>query len=146
MARGTLNPKKPNSVNRNASGLTAPAHVLADDGVTRGPSIEEATGRNDWDADVRRWYSGWQRAPQAQLFTSTDWARLAMLAPLVERYYEDPKVQTMAEIRMNEERLGATHTDRMRARMTVRPADEAADVVPLTAVPDEDDEDVLGLL
>jgi hypothetical protein len=146
VARGTLNPKKPNSVNRNSSALAAPAHVLADDGVTRGPSLEDATGRDDWDADVRRWYAGWQTAPQAQVFTSTDWARLALLAPLVERYFEDPKPTLMSEIRMNEERLGATHVDRLRARISVKPSD-APDAPVLSIAPDaEDDSDVLDLL
>jgi len=145
MARGTLNPKKPNSVNRNASALAAPAHVLVDDGATRGPSLEDATGRDDWDADVRRWYDGWRRAPQAQVFTSTDWARLALLAPLVERYFEDPKPTTMAEIRQNEERLGATHTDRLRARIAVA-NDSTPDAPVLSIAGTEDDSDVLGLL
>lgn len=146
MSRGTLNPKKPNSANRNASGLTAPSQVLADDGALRGPELSEATGRDDWDTDVLRWYDTWRRSPQAQLFTSTDWARLALLAPLLEKYFEDPKPTTMSEIRINEERLGATYTDRLRARMLVQPGD-APDATVLTIAPDaEDDSDVLGLL
>ncbi|GAA0627283.1 hypothetical protein HPO96_36935 [Kribbella sandramycini] len=146
MARGTLNPKKPNSVNRNASAITAPAHVLTDDGLTRGPSLEDATGRDDWDADVRRWYDGWRTAPQAQIFTATDWQRLALLAPLVERYFADPKPATMSEIRLNEERLGATHVDRLRARIAVT-NDATPNAAVLSIAPDaEDDSDVLGLL
>ena len=146
MARGTLHAGKPNSANRNKSGLDAPTHVLADDGIVRGPDLTAATGRSDWDDDVLRWYDGWRRAPQAQLFTSTDWQRLALLAPLVEKYFEDPKSSTMSEIRLNEERLGATHVDRMRARMTVTPDDAPAAAV-LSIAPDaEDDADVLDLL
>ncbi len=40
-----------------------------------------------------------------------------MLAPLVEQYFAEPKTGLLAEIRLNEERLGATVADRMRLRM-----------------------------
>ncbi|WP_436776036.1 hypothetical protein [Yinghuangia sp. YIM S09857] len=42
-----------------------------------------------------------------------------MLAPLVEAYWTDPKPSILAEIRLNEERLGATVRDRQALRMTV---------------------------
>jgi hypothetical protein len=147
MARGTLHPKKENSANRNASGLAAPTHKLQDDGKLRGPTLAKATGRSDWDADVLRWYDGWRRAPQAQVFASTDWSRLALLAPLVEKYFAEPKSATMSEIRLNEERLGATITDRMRARMSIMTEDGAhlASVAELHPG-EESDEDILGEL
>lgn len=144
MARGTMHAKKENGANR---GATFATQKLTDDGLTRGPSLEDATGRT-WDDDVLRWYDVWRKSPQAQLFTSTDWQRLALLAPLVESHFAAPKAATMSEIRLNEERLGATVTDRMRARITVTPAEDA-DVVSLSAVPDpaeDNDDDVFGLL
>lgn len=48
------------------------------------------------------------------MFTVTDWQRLAMLAELVEAFFSSPSAALMAEIRLNEERLGATPTDRLR--------------------------------
>jgi len=53
-----------------------------------------------------------------------------MLAPLVEAYWQDPKPALLAEIRLNEERLGATVRDRQSLRMTVepgRPGDDSED-------------------
>ncbi|MET8382485.1 hypothetical protein ABZV14_05720 [Streptosporangium canum] len=41
-----------------------------------------------------------------------------MLAPLVEQYWQDPKASVLAEIRLNEERLGATIRDRQSLRMS----------------------------
>lgn len=42
-----------------------------------------------------------------------------MLAPLVEAYWQDPRPALLAEIRLNEERLGATVRDRQSLRMTL---------------------------
>lgn len=142
MARGTLNPKKPNSANRNASALASPTHVLTADGETRGPSLEDATGRT-WDEDVLRWYRVWQLSAQAQIFQPTDWARLALLAPLVEKHFASPTGATMSEIRLNEERLGATVVDRLRARITIG---DGTDATVLTIVEDDSDDDILDQL
>lgn len=141
MARGTLNPKKPNSANRNASPLSNAAHVLVADGNTRGPSLEDATGRS-WDPDVNRWYRVWQLSAQAQIFQPTDWARLALLAPLVEKHFSAPTGATMSEIRLNEERLGATVVDRLRARITISDGTDAQ----VLHIVEDDDEDILGQL
>lgn len=141
MAKGTLNPKKANSVNRNNSGLGNAIHNLVADGIVRGPSLEEATGRS-WDPEVVRWYAVWQLSAQAQIFQPTDWARLAMLAPLVEKHFASPTGATMSEIRLNEERLGATVVDRLRARISVTDGTNA----PVFSIVEDDDEDILGQL
>lgn len=75
--------------------------------------------------DVRRWYATWCLAPQAQAFTVTDWQRLHMLAPLVQRYFETPDRALLSEIRLNESLLGATHVDRLRARIKLAEAETA---------------------
>lgn len=141
MARGTLNPKKPNSVNRNSSGLGTATHVLVADGVTRGPALEDATCRA-WDDDVNRWYGVWQLSAQAQIFQPTDWARLALLAPLVEKHFAAPTGATMSEIRLNEERLGATVVDRLRARISISDGTDAA----VLSIVDDSDDDILDQL
>ncbi|GAA2108124.1 hypothetical protein [Streptomyces synnematoformans] len=65
------------------------------------------------------WYDTWCQAPQASLFTVTDWQRLHMLAALVNDFWENPRKDLLAEIRLNESLLGATHTDRLKARVRI---------------------------
>lgn len=128
MARGTMHAPKPNAARRNA-----PSHgeqVVVDDGVVRGPELAGQYG-----PETLAWYGTWRSAPQAKLFLATDWSRLALLAPIVEAYFRRPSAAALSEIRMNEERLGATVVDRMRARIRVEDGD-AAEVVPLRAVGD----------
>lgn len=140
MARGTMHAGKPEGQRRRRN---APAHdtqaVTRDDEV-RGPSLTEATGQVVWLPQVETWWETWRRAPQAQLFEATDWGRLAMLAPIVEAYWKRPGAAALGEIRMNEERLGATVTDRMRARIRIESADgepsEDGKVVPMASARD----------
>jgi hypothetical protein len=56
----------------------------------------------------------------------TDWARLRLLAPLTADYLEKPTAMKMAEIRQNESLPGATHTDRLMARIKVESPAEAS--------------------
>lgn len=81
------------------------------------------------------WYETWRRAPQAPMFTGTDWQRLHMLAPLVDQYWLEPSTKLLSEIRLNESLLGATHVDRMRGRIKVELAkpQPAAGVTDLTS-------------
>ncbi|MPZ84009.1 MAG: hypothetical protein GEV28_27895 [Actinophytocola sp.] len=67
-----------------------------------------------------------------------------MLAPLVDQYFNEPRKDLLAEIRLNEGLLGATHVDRLRARITITPpasqsieADSAAGDTPEVARLDE---------
>ncbi|AZU97377.1 terminase small subunit [Thermobifida phage P318] len=79
--------------------------------------------RAKYSVATQRWWDNWASSPQAAVFLPTDWERLQMLAPLVEAYWQDPKPALLAEIRLNEERLGATVRDRQSLRMTVAPGD-----------------------
>ncbi len=99
---------------------------LPRDGKLRGPSLEEATRREDWSEQTRDWWADWQRAPMAAAFEDTEWRRLSMLAVLVEGFHEKPTAAAMSEIRLNEERLGALFLDRQRARMVIEDEPEAA--------------------
>jgi len=129
MARGTTHAPKPEGQRRRRN---APAHaetVLTDDGEVRGP---ELTGAHH--PETVEWYETWRRAPQAAAFLSTDWQRLRILAPIMDRYFTKPSAAALSEIRMNEERLGATFVDRQRARMRVEEDEsEAAPVVSLVS-------------
>ncbi|OKI24427.1 hypothetical protein [Streptomyces sp. CB03911] len=76
-----------------------------------------------WLSATRTWWTTWSAAPQAAVFVGTDWQRLVMLLPLVDGYHreKDPlrAAKLLAEIRQNEQSLGATHLDRLRARIKV---------------------------
>jgi hypothetical protein len=92
----------------------------------RGPTFREAC--RDLLADfepqallpaVERWWNTWRRSPLAATFLETDWQRLTMLAVLVASYYARPHYTKLAEIRQSESLLGATHVDRLKARIKV---------------------------
>jgi hypothetical protein len=144
MARGTMHAQKPEGQRRRRNKPTHDTTVYTDSGEIYGPTLEDLTGKT-WSASVEAWFEDWRRMPQARDFMRTDWRRLAMIAPLVEKMETSPGAAAMSEIRMNEERLGATVTDRMRARMAISRDDdeEGADVLSLVPDDDEDDDDVL---
>lgn len=85
------------------------------------PEAPKLFKRAKYSTAVHRWWDTWAESPQAEAFLPSDWERLQMLAPLVQLYWEEPKTSILAEIRLNEERLGATVRDRQSLRMTVRP-------------------------
>jgi hypothetical protein len=123
MARGTMHAPKPDGERRRRNAPSHGEQVLTHDGETRGPELLGA-----YSPETLAWYGTWRTAPQAQLFQDTDWSRLSLLAPIVEAYFRRPSAAALSEIRMNEERLGATVVDRMRARIRIQEpdADEAA--------------------
>lgn len=135
MPRGTMHaPKEPSQRRR----TNAPAHgeiVATRDGEIRGLELVELTGRPTWSAETLGWYDRWRKMPQAIHFEETDWGRLAMLAPIVEAYYRRPSAAALGEIRMSEERLGATLVDRQRARIRIDDA-QGEDAQILSLVPD----------
>jgi hypothetical protein len=77
---------------------------------------------------TRAWYRVWCRAPQASQFLSTDWLRLHMTARLVDEFYRSSEPLVMrgllAEIRLNEQKLGGTPEDRLRLRWRLRETEE----------------------
>lgn len=137
-SRGTMHAPKTDGTRRRRNKPAYDATTLVRDGRRRGPTLKIATGHT-WGPDVTRWYETWRRSPQAAIFEDTDWARLALLAPIVEAYYAAQRrectycgggtvanlTRLLAEIRMNEERLGATVVDRMRAQMKITEPAEA---------------------
>lgn len=94
--------------------VSVPADVQVD-----APALPGADGYRE---ATLAWYATWCRSPQAAVFTVTDWQRLHMLAPLVEEYFGKPSTKLMAEIRISESLLGATHVDRMRGRIKLEKA------------------------
>lgn len=133
-------PPMENSVRRNADTFT-PTQVLRA-ALTAAPELRNADELRE---ETRAWWGTWTEAPQARLFTATDWERLQMLALLVESYYllvaafreGDGRVKAttlvnlVAEVRQNESLLGATHVDRLKGRIKIeRPEDGPAGGTP----------------
>jgi hypothetical protein len=122
---------------RNADTFDAEAVEVAAGTVVDAPELPDADA---YSPATRRWYATWCAAPQAATFTVTDWQRLHMVAPLVEQYFAQPTPKLMAEIRISESELGATHLARLRGRIKVTAeqpstasAAAAKDVADLTA-------------
>jgi hypothetical protein len=135
---------KPNRRRRNIDTYADVQTRLTADGPSRmrGPTLSKATcGVSDeWEhpvhALVEAWWATWRRSPLTEAWLDTDWQRLAMLAPLVASYHERPHHLTMAEIRQNESLLGATHVDRLKARIKVEPREVEAPKPGVTALDD----------
>lgn len=138
MSRGTMHAPKPEGQRRRRNATVGDSVSLPRDGALRGPELGDATGidADSWAPQVRAWWATWRESPQAAAFEATDWQRLAMLAPLVAQYIRRPSGAVMQEIRMNEERLGATVVDRIRARMTIEPREEDGDAAPVLSLAD----------
>lgn len=135
-------PKEQHQRERDTRRRQADVVSVSQDDVQRGPDLFEETGRTDWSPMTVAWYDRWRLSAQAQLFQSTDWGRLIMLVPIVESYYTAPKpsAAALSEIRLNEERLGATYVDRLRAKIRIESQTDqpAADVVQLRDVSRDD--------
>jgi hypothetical protein len=136
MARGTAHAPKPADQRRRRNAPAGPGErVFERTGETFGPTIEAATFRTDWPAPVIAWWETWRVQPQAAAFEGTDWQRLADLAPLRAMLLDHDlspgeRTKILGEVRMNEERLGATFTDRQRARIRFTDADPSDDGAP----------------
>lgn len=114
--------------------------VAADAVAPRGPEFEDAMGSMlaAWQPPlqelVARWWNTWRRSPLTEAFLETDWERLAMVGPLVASYYAHPHYTKLSEIRQNESLLGATHVDRLRARIKVERNEPTAVPAGVTAL------------
>lgn len=116
-------PPNENRRRRNADTYAGVTPPLVDDGQLCGPALE-----GQWSDHARAYWDTWRLAPQAKIFLPTDWMRLRMLVPLVERYMSTPDPRLLAEIRQNEGLLGGTLGDRIRGRMkVVQPTPEAVE-------------------
>lgn len=109
-------PKDPEKRQRRNEDTIPTTELAPDAKPNRAPALP---GARLLSAATRRWYRTWATSPQAVVFVATDWQRLHMLAPLVEAYFAEPKQTLLAEIRLNEQLLGATVVDRQRARMRI---------------------------
>lgn len=103
----------PDAIRRNKR----PEAPLDTDDVAPAPDLN-----GDWPESVVERWNTWATSPQARSFFATDWLRLKMLVPLWAAYDAEPSTKLLAEIRLNEERLGATVADRL--RLNLKPAEK----------------------
>lgn len=110
----------------------ASTRTLTQDGVLRGPELPARP--EGWHPETLNWWETWRLSPQAQLFEDTDWEVLKRAALLHDYVWTAPKPSAAAisELRLIEERMGATYADRQRARIHI--SHEEAEVVELRPV------------
>lgn len=111
--------------------------TLTDDGEIRGPEFPYDIIPNPHPATVE-WWDTWRAAPQAAIFLATDWQTLKRAARLQDDVFQAPRASAAAvsELRLIEERLGATVVDRMRAKIAVTESAPALGLVtPITDAP-----------
>lgn len=73
-------------------------------------------GRN-WCERTRTWWRKWGAAPQAELFTATDWESLLETAVIHNRFWSGVGDEKLAvELRRRVAQFGATPEDRLRLR------------------------------
>ena len=95
-------------------------------GVVPAPPMTKRVDGTDYPEVVATWWHTWSTSPQSAFFMATDWARLVDLAPVVEHYWAGFNLDDLKEMRLQEGLLGATITDRLRLRMTIKDPTEAA--------------------
>lgn len=136
-------PPKENRRRRNADTYADVRTRVKAETTTRAPSLAEVTcGLMDEFpphavALTERWWDTWCRSPLTEAWLETDWSRLAMIAPMVAQYYTHPHHLKLAEIRQNESLLGATHVDRLKARIKVEREEPSTAPPPGVAALDE---------
>ena len=144
-------PPKENRRRRNADTYADVKTTVSASAVQlRGPTLAEAIGGLLDDDEpaivalVSNWWDTWRRSPLAEAFLETDWSRLTMLAPLVAVYYRRPHHMVLAEIRQSESLLGATHVDRLKARIKVEREPEVKELPAGVAALDQYRRDLAG--
>jgi len=116
------------------------SHVSGTDGDPIGPTLSELTGVKaaDWPKPVRDWFDAWRRSPQARLFVSeVEWRALARWAYLLQMVHDpdtshQSRIQSWNSLARLESSLGATHVDRIKSHMKIKPAETEAPKPPAT--------------
>jgi len=133
-------PKMQHQRERDTRRRQADAVHLTNDGVLRGPELPSSILEPH--PETIEWWTTWRVSPQAQLFEATDWEALKRAALLHDYVWKStttpggkPSAAAISELRLIEERYGATFVDRQRAKIHIAKEDKAeAEVVQLHAV------------
>jgi hypothetical protein len=78
----------------------------------------------EWHPRTVAWWQMWQRSPQAELFTESDWSFLLDTALMHSAMWARSQWTLAAEVRLRVAKFGATPEDRARLRMVFADADE----------------------
>ena len=116
------------------------ATVTGSDTGVIGPTLTKLTGRvtKSWPQPVRDWFDAWRRSPQARLFVSdVEWQHLGRAAYILESFYDPAtpasvRVQCATYVKNIESLLGATHTDRVKTHMKIKPVESVEPAPPAT--------------
>ncbi|QIG58480.1 minor tail protein [Arthrobacter phage DrSierra] len=133
-------PKIQHQRERDTKRRQADAVTLTPDGELRGPELPSAIFNPH--PETIEWWTTWRVSPQAQLFEATDWEALKRAALLHDYVWKStttpggkPSAAAISELRLIEERYGATFVDRQRAKIHIaREAAADAEVVQLRSV------------
>lgn len=77
-----------------------------------------------WHPRTVEWWQMWQRAPQSEMFTESDWSFLLDTAYMHHQYWSKGAWTLAAELRLRVAKFGQTPEDRARLRMVFADADE----------------------
>lgn len=106
-------PKDPSA--RRRRNLPNELAMVSADGQNHGPDLPEGI---DWPDATRDWWETWRKAPQAKLFTDTDWSFLLDTAVLHMEFWDGDR-SVAAELRLRAAKFGATPEDRARLKLAV---------------------------
>ena len=73
-----------------------------------------------WSPLTTDWWNNWREAPQAAVFSQSDWQSLLTTAFVADKFFRTFEVKYAAELRQREAAFGATPLDRLRLRMSWR--------------------------
>jgi hypothetical protein len=122
-------PKPPEKrARRNA----APAQTVLTFEPAEQPQLPEG---GHWPNQTREWWQKWREAPQAELFSATDWQFLLDTALLHAAVWGEGDLDKLGELRLRVAKFGATLEDRARLRITFATADEKDAARPTPAKP-----------
>lgn len=89
------------------------------------PPLPELPGGEQWCEQTLAWWDMWRTAPQAELFTVTDWDFLKDTALVHHAVWGYMNLSKLQELRVRVAKFGATMEDRARLRIQFAEADEA---------------------
>lgn len=129
-------PKAQHQRERDTRRRQADAVALKADGQLRGPELPAAIVNPHPETVI--WWATWRLSAQAQLFEDTDWEALKRAALLHDYLWKNPikpSAAAASELRLIEERYGATYVDRQRAKIHIERGEQHdAEVVQLRSV------------
>lgn len=96
---------------------------LVSDGKKRGITLPQlrVNGRVvAWHPETVKWWNSWRSSPQAlRMMTEPDWRYLLVTARVHHEFWTSGRWELAAELRLREQKFGATPEDRSRLRVEI---------------------------